>query len=166
MSIRLAWLNWMDRWKLHEHFTFQKWSSSSHKVWLWKAIITLCQSAQLSFGNNSNSTRTTISLQLQISDILHLKLRRVSTILSVYSALKSFTYSAKSNSWVRKSSEKAVFPISQPNIHNSLPSRKLNNRIEIPVKFNVTKPTHNSSKVSSKVYLGNANRALKMQRCS
>ena len=33
-------------------------------------------------------------------------------------------------------------------------------RIEIPVKFNKTRLTHKSSKISSKVYLGNANRVL------
>ena len=33
-------------------------------------------------------------------------------------------------------------------------------RIEIPVKFNMIRPTHKSTKVSSKVYLGNANRVL------
>ena len=56
--------------------------------------------------------------------------------------------------------KKPVFPISQPNIHNSVSSRKSNTRIEILVKFNMTRPTHKSSKVSSKVYLGNANRVL------
>ena len=34
-------------------------------------------------------------------------------------------------------------------------------RIEIPVKFNMIRPTHKSTKVSSKVYLGNANRVLR-----
>ena len=55
------------------------------------------QPAQISFGKNSwTSTRTTICLQLQVSDILHLKQRRISTINQVR---------------VRKSSEKTVFPI-------------------------------------------------------
>ena len=61
---------------------------------------------------------------------------------------------------VRKSSDKSGFPISQPNIHNSVSSLKSNTRIEIPVKFNKTRLTHKGSKVSSKVYLGNANRVL------
>ena len=47
-----------------------------------KTIITLCLSAQLSFRKTSwNSIRTTSSLQLQISDILHLKQRRASAII-------------------------------------------------------------------------------------
>ena len=40
-------------------------------------------------------------------------------------------------------------------------SQKSNVRIEIPVKFNMPRPTNNSSKVSSKVYLGNAYRVLR-----
>ena len=39
-------------------------------------------------------------------------------------------------------------------------SQKLSTRIEILVKFKKSSPTHNSSNVSSKVYLGNANRVL------
>ena len=55
------------------------------------------QPAQISFGKNSwTSTRTTICLQLQVSDILHLKQIRISTINQVR---------------VRQSSEKTVFPI-------------------------------------------------------
>ena len=73
----------------------------------------------------------------------------------------SFTDSAKSSVRVRKSSEKSVFPISQPNIHNSVTSRISNTRIEMPVKFNIAGPTHNISKVSSKVYLSNANMILR-----
>ena len=72
----------------------------------------------------------------------------------------SFTDSAKSSVHIRKSSDKSTSPISQPNIHNSVLSQKLNTRIEIPVKFNKTSPTYNSSKVSSKVYLGNTKRVL------
>ena len=72
----------MDRWKLPRHVAFQKWSYPSHKIWLWKAMITLCQSDQVSFGENSwDSTRATICLQIQISDILHLKQIRLSTIM-------------------------------------------------------------------------------------
>ena len=82
-------------------------------------------------------------------------------LLSVYSPLGSFTDTAKSSAYIRKSSDKTVFPISQPNIHNSVSSWKSNTRIEIPVKFNKTRPTHKSSKVSSKVYSGNANRVLR-----
>ena len=62
---------------------------------------------------------------------------------------------------VRKSSGKSIFPISQPNIHNSVSSKKSNTRIEIPVKFNKTRPTLKSSKVPSKVYLDNAARILR-----
>ena len=40
-------------------------------------------------------------------------------------------------------------------------SRKLNIRIEISVKFNMTGPTHNISKVSLKVHLSKANRVLR-----
>ena len=40
-------------------------------------------------------------------------------------------------------------------------SRKSNTRIETPVKFSMTRPTHNSFKVSSKVYLGDADRVLR-----
>ena len=36
----------------------------------------------------------------------------------------------------------------------------MSTKIEIPVKFNMIRPTHKSSKVSSKLYLGNANRVL------
>ena len=82
-------------------------------------------------------------------------------LLSVYSPLGSFTDSAKSSVCVRKSSDKSIFPISQLNIHNSVSCQKSNTRIEMPVKFNNSSPTHNSSKVSSKVYLGNANRVLR-----
>ena len=38
--------------------------------------------------------------------------------------------------------------------------QKSNTRIETPVKFNMTGPTHNISKNSSKVYLSNANKVL------
>ena len=61
----------------------------------------------------------------------------------------------------RKSSDKSIFPFSQPNIYNSVTNQKSNTRIEIPLKFDNTSPTHNSSKASSKVYLGNVNRALR-----
>ena len=44
--------------------------------------------------------------------------------LSVYSPLRSFTDSAKLSARVRKFSEKTVFSIIQPNIHNSISSRK------------------------------------------
>ena len=81
-------------------------------------------------------------------------------LLSVYSPLGSFTDSAKSSARVQKSSEKNVSPISQPNIHNSVSIPKSNTRIDMPVKFSMTRATQNSSKVSSKVYLGNANRVL------
>ena len=67
----------------------------------------------------------------------------------------SFTDSAESSVRVQKSSEKTVFPISQQNIHDSVLSQKANTRIEVPVKFNMTRPTHNISKVSHKVYLSN-----------
>ena len=149
----------MDCWKLTQHVALQKWSSRSHKMWLWNAIMTLCQSAQLSFGKNSwNSTRTTIFLKLQISDILHRN--EFPSLLSVYSTMESFTNTAKSSVHIQKSSDKSVFPISQPNIHNSVSSRKSSIRIEIPLKFNKTRPTHKSYKVSSKVHLINANRVL------
>ena len=82
-------------------------------------------------------------------------------LLSVYSPLRSFTDSSKSSARVRKCSEKTVFAISQPNIHNSVTSKKLNTRIKISVKFNMVGPAHNISKVSSKVYLINANRVLR-----
>ena len=62
---------------------------------------------------------------------------------------------------VRKSSDKSIFPISQRNFYNSVSSQKSNTRIELPVKFNKSSRTHNSSKVSRKVYLGNANRVLR-----
>ena len=81
--------------------------------------------------------------------------------MSVYSPLRSFTDSSKSSARVRKCSEKTVFAISQPNIHNSVTSKKLNTRIKISVKFNIVGPAHNISKVSSKVYLINANRVLR-----
>ena len=80
-------------------------------------------------------------------------------LLFIYSPLGSFTDSTKSVR-VRKSSEKTVFPISQPNIHNFVTSRNSNTRIKIPVKFNMTGPIHNISNVSSKVHLSNANRVL------
>ena len=80
--------------------------------------------------------------------------------LSVYSPLGSFTDTAKSSALVQKSFEKNVFPISQQNIHNFISSQKSNTRIEIPVKFNMTRPTHQSSTVFNKVYLGNASRVL------
>ena len=70
----------------------------------------------------------------------------------------SLTDSAKSSVCVRKSSDKSIFPISQSNIHYSVSNRKSNTRTEIPVKFNKTSPAYNSSRVSSNVYLGNANR--------
>ena len=79
-------------------------------------------------------------------------------MLSAYSLLGSFTDTAKSSAHIRKSSDKSFFPISQPNIHNSVSSRKSNTKIEIAVKVSKTRPTHKSSKVSSKVYLRNANR--------
>ena len=79
-------------------------------------------------------------------------------LLFIDSPLGSFTDSTKSSACVRKSSEKFIFSISQSNIHKFVSSRKSNTRIEIPVKFNMTRPTHNSSEVSSKVCLGNVNR--------
>ena len=82
-------------------------------------------------------------------------------LLSVYSSMGSFTDAANSSVRVRQSSDKSIFPLSQPNIHNSVSSWKSNTKIEIPVKFNKIRPTHRSSKVSSKVYLGNANRVLR-----
>ena len=45
-------------------------------------------------------------------------------LLCVYSPLGSFTDSAKSSVRLRKSPKKTVFPVSQPNIHNSVTSRK------------------------------------------
>ena len=74
--------------------------------------------------------------------------------------MESFTDTAKSSVHIQKSSDKSVFPISQPNIHNSVSSRKSSIRTEIPLKFNKTRPTHKSYKVSSKVHLINANRVL------
>ena len=56
-------------------------------------------------------------------------------LLSVYSPMGSFTDSVKSSVRVQKSSEKTAFPISQPNIHDSVLSQKSNARIEVPVKF-------------------------------
>ena len=61
-------------------------------------------------------------------------------LLSVYSPMGSFTDTAKSSVLVRKSSDKSIFPISQPNIHNSVSSQKSNTRIEIPVKFDKKRP--------------------------
>ena len=75
--------------------------------------------------------------------------------------MESFTDSAESSVRVQKSSEKTVFPISQQNIHDSVLSQKANTRIEVPMKFNMTRPTHNISKVSHKVYLSNDNRVLR-----
>ena len=49
-------------------------------------------------------------------------------LLSVYSSLGSFTYSAKSSVLVRKSTEKTI---SQPDSHNSVTSRKWKTRIKI-----------------------------------
>ena len=40
-------------------------------------------------------------------------------------------------------------------------SQKSNTRTEIPMKFSMIRPTQKCSKVSSKVYLGNANRVLR-----
>ena len=74
--------------------------------------------------------------------------------------MRSFTDTAKSSVRVRKSSDKFIFPISQPNIHNSVSSQKSNTRID-KVKFDKTRPTLKSSKVPSKVYLDNANRVLR-----
>ena len=73
----------------------------------------------------------------------------------------SFTDTAKSSVRVRKSSDKSIFPISQPNIHNSVSSQKSNTRTKIPVKFDKTRPTLKSSEVPSKVYLDNVNRVLR-----
>ena len=56
---------------------------------------------------------------------------------------------------------KKVQTISQPNIHDSVLSQKSNARIEVPVKFNKPRPTHNISKVSNKVYLSNDNSFLR-----
>ena len=67
--------------------------------------------------------------------------------------MRSFTDTAKSSVRVRKSSDKSIFPISQPNIHNSVSSQNPNARIEIRVKFDKTRATLKSSKVPSKVYL-------------
>ena len=155
----------MDRWKLTQHVALQKWSSPSHKIWLWKAIITLCQSAQLSFRKTHETPQEPQYAHNYKSTISFTLNKEFPPLLSVYSPLGSFTDSTKSSACVRKSFEKTVFPISQPNIHNSVSSWKLNTRIELPVKFNMTRPTHNSSKVSSKVYLGNANR-VSAHRCS
>ena len=83
------------------------------------------------------------------------------SLLPVYSPLGSFADSDKSSARVQKSSEKNVFPISQPNIHNSVSIQKSITTIDMPVKFSMTRATQNSSKVSSKVYLGNANRVLR-----
>ena len=73
----------------------------------------------------------------------------------------SFTDTAKSSVRVRRSFDKSIFSISQPNIHNSVSSQKSNTRIEIPVKFDKTRPILKSSKVPSKIYLDNANRVLR-----
>ena len=73
----------------------------------------------------------------------------------------SFTDTAKSSVRVRKSSDKYIFPIRQPNVHISVSSQKLNTRIEIPVKFDKKRPTLKSSEVPGKVYLDNANRVLR-----
>ena len=81
-------------------------------------------------------------------------------MLSIYSPQESFTDTAKSSARVRKSSDKTVFHISQPNIHNSVSSQKSNTRTEISIKFNKARQTHKSPKVSSKVYLGNSDRVL------
>ena len=43
---------------------------------------------------------------------------------SLYRLLVLFTDSAKLSARVRKNSEKTVFPISEPNIHNSVSGRK------------------------------------------
>ena len=72
----------------------------------------------------------------------------------------SYSDTAKSSVRVGKSSDKSIFPISQPNTHNSVSSQKSNTRIEIPVKFDKTIPTLKSSKVPSKIYLDNDNRVL------
>ena len=144
----------MDCWKLTQHVALQK--RSSPKIWLWKAIITLCQSAQLSFGKNSwNSTRTITCLQHKSAISFTLNKEEFPPLLSVYSPLGSITDTTKLSACVRKSSDKTVFTISQPNIHNYVSSRKSNTRIKIPVKINRAKPTHKISKVSSKVYWGN-----------
>ena len=55
--------------------------------------------------------------------------------------MRSFTDTAKSSVRVRKSSDKSIFPISQPNIHNSVSSQNPNARIEIRVKFDKTRAT-------------------------
>ena len=54
-----------------------------------------------------------------------------------------------------------LFPISQLNSHKSVTSRKSDTWFEIPMKFNKTGSTHSISKVSSKVYLSNANCGLR-----
>ena len=95
-----------------------------------------------------------------MSDILHLKQEEFPPLLATYSSLKSFTDTAKSSARVRKNSDKTVFHISQPNIHNSVSSRKLNTRIEIPVKLIKARPTHKGPIISSKVCLGNSDRVL------
>ena len=104
----------MDRWKLTQHVALQKWSSPSHKMWLWKAVITLCQSTQLSVRKNSwISTRTTSSLQLQNRSFT-LNKEEFPPLLSVYSPMGSFTDTAKSSVRVRKSSDKSIFPLVNP----------------------------------------------------
>ena len=81
-------------------------------------------------------------------------------LLSVYSSMGSFNDTAKSSVRVRKSSDKSIFPISQPNTHNSVSSQKSKTRIEILMKFDKIRPTLKSSKVPSKLYLDYANKVL------
>ena len=78
---------------------------------------------------------------------------------SVYSASRSFMIQLNLVCAYEKVLQK-LFPISQLNSHKSVASRKSNTWFEIPVKFNKTGSTHGISKVSSKVYLSNANCGL------
>ena len=75
--------------------------------------------------------------------------------------MESFTDTAKSSVRARKSFDKSIFPISQSIMHNSASSQISNTSIEILLKFDKTRPTLQSSKVPSKVYLDNSNRVLR-----
>ena len=113
----------MDSWKLPKHVAFQKRSIRLTKFGYDKLSLLFVSQFNSVLGKTCETPQYAYSYELSISFTLN---KEEFSSLSVYSPLRSFTDSAKLSARVRKFSEKTVFSISQPNIHNSISSRKSN----------------------------------------
>ena len=114
MSIHLVLLNWNLHQKDHLHLT----KSSYEKL----SLLFARQLNSVLGKTHETPQEPQLAYSYKLAISFTLNKEEFPPLLSVYSQLRSFNYSNESSVQIQKTSEKNDFPVSQPNICNSVTS--------------------------------------------